>query len=127
MIEKYFTDQLNIQYPTWNISENYYEAEDNIIAVYNEGGGVPDPSNEVKILTPSYMVWLSSSDWGAVAKMAYEIYRLFDNQRYFTVTNYDGVQFYVYMVVGQQSPLRIGVEDGKMQYSINFDVTLREV
>lgn len=127
MIAKYFTDQLKTKYPSWNVSENFYEAEDFIIAVFDEGGGTPDPDNETNPVNPSFMIWVSASDWAAVPKVAYEIYKLFHNKRNFLVTNYDEVTFKVNMIVAQQTPNRIGIENGKLQFSINFDVIMREV
>jgi hypothetical protein len=127
MIEKYFSDELRKKYPTWNVSEDFYEAKDKIIAVYSESGESTDPDNETNPLRPSYMIWLSGTDWEAVKKMSYEIYKMFHNKRNFAVTNYDGVTFKVNMIVAEQTPNRIGVEDRMLQYSINFNTHIREV
>lgn len=127
MIEKYFADELKILYPDWNISEDYFEAADNIIAIYNEGGNGADPANETNPLYPDFMIWLSSSNWETVKKIAYEVYKHFHNIRNIRVTNYDNVTFQVNMIVADSFPNRIGIEDGKMQYSINFSTDIREV
>lgn len=127
MIEKYFVDVLKSKFPDgWHISEDYYEAEDNIIAVYGEGGGEPDPDNEIKPLEPAYMIWLSSSDFATVKKIAYEIFKEFHMKGNFRVTNYDGVEFHVNLIAGKL-PNRIGVEGDQLQYSINFETNIREV
>lgn len=127
MIARYFADQLKQKYPDWKVSENFYTATDYIMAVFDEGGGEPDPDNETNPLRPAFMIWLSSSDWAATIRIAYEIFKLFHNQRNFQVTDYDGNTFHVNMIVAETMPLRIGVNDGKMQYSINFSAHIREV
>lgn len=128
MIGKYFADNIRTMYPDWNVSENFHESDDNVITVYTENGSPSDPSDETSVLEPYYMIWLSSSEWADVERMAYEIQKRFNGEKYFTVTNHDGIQFEVYFVHAQQTvPNRIGIKGGQMQYSVNFKATIKEL
>lgn len=127
MIGNYFTNRIVQMKPEWNVSEDYYEAEDNIIAVYDETGESQDPNNETNILFPSFMVFISSKDWAEVKRLSYVIYKAFHNVQHVQHTNADGVKFYIFSVVAIGTPNRLGVIDGQMQYTINFQTTIKEV
>lgn len=127
MIEKFFMDELKTMYPDYKVSETWQQADDKMISVMLENGTPPDPDNETGLFEPYYMIWIQSTHWADVSKMAYEIFKRFKDVRHETIANYDDIQFKLYQVVASTPPNRIGVQDGFLQYSVNFRATIKEV
>ncbi len=132
---------------------NWYTGKDNTITVYASGGFPPD-KYDFEYQYPTYQVMVRSSDYGwasDVATLINDFLHKYDNDNIFTVysavVNDKIVQgdtdwkdkllekateeqaksleaFRVYQIVSASEPLRLGVENDVMEYSLNFDVTL---
>lgn len=116
---------------TWTM--DYRTDDDDTGTVYATPGRQPDVY-DTEYRYPSYQVYIRSSDWD-YARLAAEI--TFDElhkRSNFTVdVDYekDGQvvltkHYLVFFIVAASDPLRIGDNDGIMEYSVNFDVTLKE-
>jgi hypothetical protein len=134
MIQEYLMNELKTIIPdlTWSI--DYYYAKDNTGTVYSADGSQPD-RYDTGYRYPGYQVWIRSSDWD-YAKLAAELaYKHLHKKGNFTAdVDYekDGQveftkRYLVLLVLAASEPLRIGDNDGIMEYSVNFDVTLTEL
>lgn len=135
MIQDYIRDELKGILPELEWTSDYYTAEDNTGTVYAEGGSGAD-IYESGLRYPSYMVYIRSSDWYLSRRAAEMVHDRFHGKSNFTavVNQYDkdgnvlGTKTYhVLFIMDIGEPNRIGVDNGIMDYSVNFQVTLREV
>jgi len=133
MIQGYLREELQAVIPGLTWTEDYYLADDNTGTVYATSSGQPD-RYDTEYRYPGYQVWIRSSDWD-FAKLAAEMaYMKLHKKSNFKVTvdyEKDGQvvltkHYLVLFVVAASDPLRIGDNDGIMEYSVNFDVTLKE-
>ncbi|MTW85624.1 hypothetical protein F3157_08105 [Virgibacillus dakarensis] len=117
---------------TWTV--DYYHADDNTGTVYATSSRQPD-RYDTECRYPSYQVWIRSSDWDyakLAAEMAYQQLHKKSNFRVAVEYEKDGQvvltkHYLVLFVMAASDPLRIGDNEGIMEYSVNFDVTLREL
>lgn len=125
MIADYIANELKAKHPDMTVSEQYYEANDNIIAVYDESGGNPSTYDD-EMRTLNYMVWIESSDYAKAQLIAQNVFKHFHKQSNFHYTNVNGQSVKVFFITCSE-PARIGVDNKKMQYSVNMSIQLREV
>jgi len=134
MIQGYFREVLQSIIPGLAWTEDYYFADDNTGTVYASSSGQPD-RYDTEYRYPGYQVWIRSSDWD-YAKLAAELtYKQLHKKSNFKVAvdyEKDGQvvltkHYLVLFVVATSEPLRIGDNNGIMEYSVNFDVTLKEL
>ena len=133
MIQSYLKEKLADQLPqlTWTV--DYRTKNDHTGTVYYEGGGQPG-QYDVKVRYPRYMVYISSSDWefaeyaaqaafDAIHRTAYEDVQVdfYKDEQVIDTKNY-----YINFIAAASEPNPIGVENGIMDYSINFEVILVE-
>ena len=133
MIQEQLMNILKAEIPGLTWSVDYRFADDHTGTVYAEsprGNGI---NNEVDVQRPSYMVYIRSSSWGYAETCARKVRQSLNGKRDFeaTVDEYDKNDnvvgqrtyhvFYVHCVSG---PMRIGVTDGVMEWSVNFDAEL---
>lgn len=128
-------DQLKAEFPTDNITVDYLTEADTNIVVYFEGGGPPGRF-DINRNDLNYMVWVESTDWGYAEYMANQIFNFFhkyhEKARPLIVVEYvnanmdvlasETVKLHRMFAAGSVNPL--GVDDGKMQYTINFETTI---
>ncbi|MFC0188488.1 hypothetical protein ACFFJY_09335 [Fictibacillus aquaticus] len=134
MIQRYLKDLLKEKIPSLEWSIDYSTSDDHTGAVYYEGGLPPD-QYESKTRYPQYMVYIQSSDWRMAGEHAEKAYQTLNGLVNFIVTEdiYDGENvvgqrtYHVLFIRAMAEPNRIGVDDGVMEYSINFQAILREV
>ncbi|RHW33521.1 minor capsid protein [Oceanobacillus profundus] len=133
MIQEALMNELEAVIPglTWTV--DYYSAEDSTGTVYSTSSGQPD-RYDTEYRYPGYQVWIRSSDWD-YAKLAAELtYKQLHKKSNFRVAvdyEKDGQvvlkkHYLVLFVMAASDPLRIGDNNGIMEYSVNFDVTLKE-
>lgn len=116
---------------------DYYFADDNTITVYSNAGQAPDLyDNEYR--EPSYQIWIRSSDWDKAKVWAEIIFKEFHKKSGFYVyTDLESDDwedrksdaekaYYVFLIAAASDPLRIGVNDKVMEYSINLNVTMTD-
>lgn len=134
MIQGYLKNELESVIPGLVWTEDYYFAEDNTGTVYATGSRQPD-RYDTEYRYPGYQVWIRSSDWD-YAKLAAEMafMKLHKKSNFHVSVDYekDGrvmltKHYLVLFVMAASDPLRIGDNDGIMEYSVNFDVTLKEL
>lgn len=134
MIQEYLMNELKTVIPHLTWSVDYYYAKDNTGTVYVSSGKQPD-LYDMEYRYPSYQIWIRSSDWD-YAKYAAEvtINALHKKSNLIVEVDYekDGEvvetkRYLVLLILATTEPLRIGDNDGVMEYSVNFDVTLKEL
>lgn len=133
MIQEALMNELETVIPSLNWSVDYYTADDNTGTVYSTASGQPD-RYDTDYRYPGYQVWIRSSDWD-YAKLAAELtYKQLHKKSNFRVAvdyEKDGQvvlkkHYLVFFVMAASDPLRSGDNNGIMEYSVNFDVTLKE-
>lgn len=135
MIQHWMGEQLKIEFPGNNITVDYFEEADTNIVVYYEGSGEP-ARFDLQINELNYMVWVESKDWGFAEYIAYQIYDYFHRfherskplilVEFLNADNEVLATEYVklHQSFAASKPNPIGVADGRMQYSINFEIKL---
>lgn len=131
MIQSWIKDQLKAALPSMDWTVDYESQDDHAATVFYEGGG--DPSTyDIDYRYPRYMVWISSVDFEEAEYVADEVFDLLHQIRNVPLT----IHFYqngkvvktkaviLKKLIASTSPLRIGVEEEKMLYSVNFDATI---
>lgn len=133
MIQEPLMNELKAIIPDLSWTVDYYSAKDNTGTVYSTGGFAPD-EYDTNYRHPTYQVWIRSGDWD-YAKLAAELtFKHLHKKSNFRVNvdyEKDGrvvltKHYLVFLIVAASDPIRIGDNDGIMEYSINFDVTLKE-
>lgn len=134
MIQEHLMNELKTIIPELTWSVDYYYAEDNTGTVYSTASGQPD-RYDTKYRYPGYQVWIRSSDWDYAKLAAEQTFNALHKKFNLIVeVNYekDGEvvetkRYLVLLILAASDPLRIGDNDGIMEYSVNFDVTLTEI
>lgn len=133
MIQENLMNELKTIIPDLSWTVDYYSGKDNTGTVYSTSGLAPD-LYDVEYRYPGYQVWIRSSDWD-YAKLAAELtFKQLHKKSNFRVNvdyEKDGQvvltkRYLVLLIIAASDPIRIGDNDGIMEYSINFDVTLKE-
>lgn len=133
MIQEYLMHELESVIPklTWTV--DYHTDADDTGTVYASTSRQPD-RYDTEYRHPGYQVYIRSSDWDYAKLAAETAYMKLHKKSNFTVdVDYekDGEvvqtkRFLVLFVWAASGPLRIGVNGDIMEYSINFDVTMKE-
>jgi hypothetical protein len=126
MIQEYFKSIAEFTYPNFVWSADYYLEEDNTGTIFYEGGGQPS-TNDLGLRYPSYMIMLRSSNWEVVEDTAESLLTTFHLAQNQSFTTSRGKTYEIIYIEAQGEPIRLGVINGKMEYTINFNCTLREV
>lgn len=134
MIQEYLMNELKTIIPDLTWSVDYYYAEDDTGTVYSTASGQPD-RYDTKYRYPGYQVWIRSSDWDYAKLAAEQVFSALHKKSNLIVdVNYekDGEvvetkRYLVLLILAASDPLRIGDNDGVMECSVNFDVTLTEI
>ncbi|MGD6994000.1 hypothetical protein [Sutcliffiella horikoshii] len=125
MIQSYLKDEAQKILPELEWSIEFYTGEDNTGTVYSEAGDPPD-TYEVGYRYPQYMFMIRSSDWGNASKYVQVLMNHFHNQQSLYV-EMDSVPYRIFSIEALGEPLRLGVKDNVMEWTLNVKVLLREV
>ncbi|WP_029265689.1 phage tail terminator protein [Virgibacillus alimentarius] len=133
MIQKPLMRILEKEIPDLNWSINYRTADDHTGTVYSTGGSKPD-KYDTNYRYPSYQVYIRSSDWDYAETLAHKVFDILHKKENFNVTTSykrDGItlldkRYHVFLITASSDILRVGVNKGVMEYSVNFDVDLIE-
>jgi hypothetical protein len=125
MIQSFLKEELKEVIPELEWTIDFYTSQDNTGTVYAESGEAPD-SYESGLRYPSYMVFIRSSDWTLARVAANKAFKHLHKKMKDLVLA-DGLQYQVFLIEAQSEPLRLGVQGDVMEYSINFQATIREV
>lgn len=127
MIEKAIKDLLNDEVKGLIWSANYKTQNDNYGVVYYEGGDPINANNEANPENLIYQIEISSSDFDKTKFKAHQVYTLLHGLRNKIYTfNYNDegndieVTHALHYMAAESPPLRIGVIDDRMIYTINF-------
>lgn len=137
MIQEPLMNLLNneIEGLTWYM--NYHPAVDNTATIYYDGGSKPD-IYEAKIRYPQYQIYIRSSDFNRALNAAQRTYDLLQGLGHIDldVPIYAGDQseepftfekYHVYLIEALSEPIRVGVNNDIMEYSINVQATVRKI
>lgn len=135
MLQYWLKDQLQQEMPGVQITVDYEAATNEFITVFAEGGGQPG-AYDLQDRHPNYMVWIESDDFGFAEYLAERVYETLHNRhKRFGSVEVD-IDYYkgqtllktthvtLQKLIAQGDVNRIGVEDNKMQYSVNFTATI---
>ncbi|MCK1982230.1 MULTISPECIES: minor capsid protein [Peribacillus] len=134
MIHRYLKTEAEREFPDFLWTINYYTGNMDTGTIFTEGGGNPD-TYDFKWRYPEYMIFIRSSDWDKAELIAQKVYDLFHDNKDFRVEErlfvkdsdiFSDRAFYVQSLFALSEPIRLGVSDDKMEYSINIRATLRE-
>lgn len=125
MIHRYLKNEAQQAIPSLGWSINFYTGADNTGTVYTEGGAAAD-LYDPNLRYPEYMIYIRSSNFDAAEQHAQAVYDTFHKRSHFTVTE-KGKTYQVLFLQALSEPLRLGVDNDKMEYSINLQATLREM
>jgi hypothetical protein len=133
MIQSFFVDEGKTILSDLEWTQDFYTAEDNTGTAYSEGGERPD-TYESDFRFPEYMVFIRSSDWNYAEGASQKVFDQFHKRNDFIVFVEQKMkslivqkQYKIYFIEALSEPLRLGVKNNIMEYSINFRVTLKEV
>lgn len=134
MIQEYLMNELKTVVPHLTWSVDYYYAKDNTGTVYVSSGKQPD-LYDMEYRYPSYQIWTRSSDWDYAKYAAEAAFNAFHKKSNLIVSvDYEKdrevvetKRYLVLLILAASDPLRIGVNNKVMEYSVNFDVTLTEL
>jgi len=135
LIQGFLREYLAGVLPELRWTESYRSDDSNVGTVYAEGGSSPD-EYDVPNRYPSYMVYISSPDWGlaqTAAEIAFEQLKNLKGVRVpVTFEKDDGEPvmthvFWLWRTRMQGEPNDLGVQNGIRDFSINFDVLLTEM
>lgn len=100
----------------WTV--DYYTSNDNTGTVFVSSGSQPD-MYDTEYRYPSYQVYIRTSDWDLAKQLAEKVFQLLHKKH-----NFKAGDYYVYLITAATEPIRVGVIDDVMEYSINFDASL---
>lgn len=130
MIQDYLRDELANKIDSLEWTVDYFTAPDNTGTVYVTDGRRPDVY-DTRYRFPSYQVYIRSSNWDKAQEVSEQVLELLHRKNAFEVyVPYKGIadkRFFVFLLEASTDPIRVGDDDGVMQYSINFDATIREM
>lgn len=134
MIEKPLKDYLksNLGGLIWSV--NNYSALDNTGTVFSEGGMQPSKYEDVTQY-PQYQIYIRHSNYDKAKGIANQVHDLLHEKSNFVVgvneTIHDGttkeIKYMVYFIKAFSPPIRVGITDNVMEYSINIQCDLRKI
>lgn len=121
MIQKWIKEQLQGNFPHLEWTMDYKTGEDHTAVVYMETAG--DPSNDdFRLLYPTYMIELESSNLVDLESIAWKVYEEMD-RRHRERAEIDGRTFEI-LQIRAVPPLNLGIEDRKQSFTVNIQATL---
>lgn len=137
MLQFWLKDKIAERMPGRRITVDYAKVSPTFLVVYYEGGAAPSPY-DLKWREQRYMVWIESEDWGLAQHMAFQIYEWFHEYEQGLETREEiDIDFldannqllntqtvFLHSLTAASEPNPLGVEDGRMRYSVNFDAKL---
>lgn len=132
MIQKFIMEQLAPSFPDLEWTYDSRSGEETA-TVYEEGGGQPGQF-DVPVRYPRYMVYLSSSDLDYVAYAAYKINEMVPALVGSKVTVeflksgevIDSTNVYIKSIAAVGVPNDLGIQNGKRDFSLNFETQILE-
>lgn len=130
MIEEFLMNEGKKIAPELTWTANFLTKVEATGTVYDESGPNDNLNSDTGIIYPEYMFWIQSpiDNWDIAKIVAYKLYGHFHKQYVKELIHVPelGKNYRVFFMEATSQPLRIGVEDDVMKYSLNLRVTLRE-
>ncbi|MGW7932854.1 hypothetical protein BU107_07030 [Staphylococcus xylosus] len=121
MIQRYLKELLEneIHELIWTV--DYRTQNDNLGVVYYSGGE-PKKTNDVGDERLTYQIEIRSSNFDLATYKAQQVYDFIHgiNDINLTVNTYKEQKIYIQYIKAITPPLRIGVRDNRMIYTVNF-------
>lgn len=121
MIQKWIKEQLQGNFPHLEWTMDYKTGEDFTAVVYMETAGEPS-NDDFRVLYPTYMIELVSSNLAELESIAWKVYEEMDGRQR-ELANIDGRTFEILQIRGVP-PLNLGIEDRKQTFTVNLQATL---
>ncbi|MGW7932853.1 phage tail terminator protein [Staphylococcus xylosus] len=125
MIQRYLKELLEneIHELIWTV--DYRTQNDNLGVVYYSGGE-PKKTNDIRDERLTYQVEIRSSNYDVATFKAQQVYDFIHgiNDINLTVNTYKEQKIYIQYIKAITPPLRIGVRDNRMIYTINFEALI---
>lgn len=125
MIQSFLKNELQTVLPQLEWTIDFYTGEDNTGTVYSEGGEPPD-TYDVGFRYPQYMILIRSSDWTLAEQAAQIVLKTLHKKENLPIS-IGTSNYMVYFITAMGEPIRLGVKNNIMEWTVNFQVTLREV
>lgn len=126
MIQDFFKDQLEVSFPHLSWSIDYYEEDANVGVVYAENASAPSVADD-NIRYPNYMIFIRDTDWARAEQTALKVVPLFHKRLKEIYVSPIGIEYSIIFIKAESDANRLGVNGQYMEYTINFEVTIREV
>ncbi|WP_374187435.1 hypothetical protein ACEPPU_24100 [Priestia aryabhattai] len=132
MIEEYLMKQGKVIAPQLKWTVNNYVGVDATGTVYEEGGSPGYINSDAKTLYPNYMFWIrspkGSKNWDTAKAVAYKLFKQLHKQRVNELVEVPELDtsYRVIFMQAMSTPIKIGVEDDVMTYSLNIQATIEE-
>lgn len=122
MIQEYIMKQLVDEFPELEWTVNYKTSNDNYGAVYYDGGDKPE-LNDTKARHVNYQIVIEHKDFDEAERLAFGSFNKIHGIK--AVQTYHLEQpIFVQYIFAETEPLRIGVENDKMIYTLNFNALI---
>lgn len=119
MIQDYIKEKLQPKFDDIEWSVDYKTSNGNYGAVYYEGGDMPDRS-DLNGRHTNYQVVVEHEDFARCEAIAFGVFDTIHNTVGIRTYHLDTPLFVQY-IYAETEPMRIGVVDDKMIYTINFN------
>lgn len=119
MIQRYIKDQLASLYPNMEWTVDYETSDGDYGVVYYDGGDQPDRSDRQSRYL-NYQVVIKLSNFREAERIAFGIFEAINGQKDIQLEHFDRPIFVQY-IYAETEPMRIGVYDDRMIYTINFN------
>lgn len=119
MIQEYIKDKLEPKFNDLEWSVDYKTSDGNYGAVYYDGGDMPD-RNDLKGRHVNYQVVIQHEDFERAERIAFGVFDTIHGIIGIRTYHYDTPLFVQY-IYAETEPMRIGVINDRMLYTINFN------
>ncbi|WP_025910662.1 hypothetical protein [Priestia flexa] len=126
MIQEYLMNKGKELAPHLMWTVDYYSNPIDTGTVFYEGGSPGNKNSDVHIRYPQYMFYIRTKNWSEAEVIAHRLYKTLH------LSSAEGVHVpeldttYRVFLMEASEPIRLGVIDDVMVYSLNIQVTLRE-
>lgn len=122
MIQEYIMNQLVDEFPELEWTVNYKTSNGNYGAVYYDGGDKPE-LNDTQARHVNYQIVIEHKNFDEAERLAFGSFNKIHGIK--AVHTYHLEQpIFVQYIFAETEPLRIGVENDKMIYTLNFNALI---
>jgi len=128
MIQEYLMNQAKTVAPDLEWTVDYYSSVTNSGTVNYEGGPPSDVNNDADTRYPQYMFYIRTADWSKAEVITHKLYKLFHKKKVDELIYVPELEtsYRVFFIKAMSEPVKIGVIDDTMEYSLNIQATIEE-